>query len=129
MGITVCQGQIDAAVLEKVRLSVVAFIIPHGDDIPLIIYPEEASKIHVMNYSGHVKVIYTHEGDGSTTASYRGGDFRIKKAAAGSGIVVSTNNAGIDMNNDDAVWKALNADGELCFHTAPFCSQRFTSPA
>ena len=74
-----------------------------------IIYPEEASKIHVMNYSGHVKVIYTHEGDGSTTASYRGGDFRIKKAAAGSGIVVSTNNAGIDMNNDDAVWKALNA--------------------
>ena len=74
-----------------------------------IIYPEEASKIHVMNYSGHVKVIYTHEGDGGTTASYRGGDFRIKKAAAGSGIVVSTNNAGIDMNNDDAVWKALNA--------------------
>lgn len=74
-----------------------------------IIYPEEVSEIHVTNYSGHVKVIYTHEGDGGTTASYRGGDFRIKKAAAGSGIVVSTNNAGIDMNNDDAVWKALNA--------------------
>ena len=53
-----------------------------------IIYPEEVSEIHVTNYSGHVKVIYTHEGDGGTTASYRGGDFRIKKAAAGSGIVV-----------------------------------------
>ena len=38
LGITVCQGQIDAAVLEKVRLSVVAFIIPHGDDIPLDIH-------------------------------------------------------------------------------------------
>ena len=61
-----------------------------------IIYPEEASKIHVTNYSGHVKVIYAHEGDGSTTASYRGGDFRIEKASRGSGIVVSTNNAGID---------------------------------
>ena len=38
LGITVCQSQIDTAVLEKVRLSVVVFIIPHGNDIPLDIH-------------------------------------------------------------------------------------------
>ena len=72
------------------------------------IMQKDSAKIAVDNYSGHTVVVYEHENDGDSTSDYKAGDLIIKKAAAASGITLSTNNSGITMSDSDLVSRVLN---------------------
>ena len=81
-----------------------------------VIIQKEKNPISVENYSGHTMVIYDHDTtvptDPNEGLAIKGGDFKIGKAAAGSSIILRTNNAGLDTSSDKAVDKNI-ASGTL----------------
>ena len=72
------------------------------------ILQKDNRQLNIGNYSGHTVLVYEHSNDGSEASHFAAGDTHIKNAAAGSGIVMSTDNNGIDVNNQDLVKKVLN---------------------
>lgn len=76
-----------------------------------VLFPKGNTPILVDNYGGHTTVIYEHDtsvpGDPNTGLAIKGGDFRIKKAAAGSGITLRTDNAGLNTVSTKAADKNL----------------------
>lgn len=80
----------------------------------------DAGKLHIENYAGRQKLFYTHTGDGTLSGDYAAGDTYIKRAAAGSKIMMVTENTGnIDTQNEEQVQKALNAlAGKLYYEEA-----------
>ena len=68
-----------------------------------------ASGMTVDNYSGWETFIYAHNNDGDEVSDYTSGDVIIKKADASSGVILSTDNSGINMKDKDAVEATLKA--------------------
>ncbi len=73
----------------------------------VIFQKPESGTLTIDSYSGNAMVIYEH--NTSSPASIYGGDVKISKAEAGSGITVSTDNAGIDTSNTKTVTNVLDA--------------------
>lgn len=76
-----------------------------------IIIQKDEKPISVENYSGHTTVIYEHDtaapADPNEGFVIKGGDFKIAKAAANSGITLRTDNVGLDTASDKADDKNL----------------------
>ena len=75
------------------------------------IYQQDAHDIHVKNYRGHTTVIYEHDATVPTNPNegfaMKGGDFKIAKAAANSGITLRTDNTGLNTSSTKAEDKNL----------------------
>ena len=75
------------------------------------IYQKDAKDIHVKNYKGHTTVIYEHDtampADPNMGLTIKGGDIRISKAAANSGIFLRTDNTGLNTSSDKEADKNL----------------------
>ena len=65
--------------------------------------------LDIAHYSGWETVIYEHKNAGADVADYTGGDTVIAKADKGSGVILSTDNSGITMNDKSAVEATLAA--------------------
>ena len=65
--------------------------------------------LDIAHYSGWETVIYDHEDKGDKVEDYKSGDTVIAKADKGSGVILSTDNSGIDMKNKNAVEATLKA--------------------
>ena len=65
--------------------------------------------IKIASYSGWETIIYGHENAGADVADYKSGDTIIDKAEKGSGVILSTDNSGIDMKDKNAVEATLKA--------------------
>ena len=65
--------------------------------------------LKIANYSGWETIIYGHENAGADVADYKSGDTVIDKAEKGSGVILSTDNSGIDMKDKNAVEATLKA--------------------
>ena len=72
------------------------------------IFQNDGAKIAVDNYSGHTVVVYKHENTGDSAGDYKAGDITINKAAAASGITLSTDSSGITMTDSDLVSRVLD---------------------
>ena len=92
-----------------------------------VIIQKEKNPISVENYSGYTTVIYDHDTTVPTNPNegltIKGGNFKIAKAAAGSGITMRTNSRGLDTNSGKAKDKnlvnaTLNALANKLFYTA-----------
>jgi len=92
-----------------------------------IIIQKDEKPISVENYSGHTTVIYEHDtaapADPNEGFVIKGGDFKIAKAAANSGITLRTDNVGLDTASDKAddknlVSGTLNKLANKLFYTA-----------
>ena len=70
---------------------------------------KRSKDVNIASYSGWETFIYAHENAGSNAEDYKNGNVIIDKAAAGSGVVLSTDNSGIDMTSKDAVEATLKA--------------------
>ena len=68
-----------------------------------------ATGMTIDNYSGWETFIYAHSNDGDEVGDYTGGNVTIKKADAGSGVILSTDSSGITMTDKNAVEAALKA--------------------
>ena len=84
---------------------------------PGVFIQRDSKDVNWKNYSGHTLLIYAHEGDGSETSMYKAGDTYIGKAAAGSGITISTDNSNINVKDKASVEKALNALAGKLYYT------------
>ena len=72
----------------------------------------------INNYSGWTNIFYSHNGDGSNVNDYTSGNTIINSAAAGSGVILSTDNSGhIDMNSKSDVEKVLSALAQKLTYT------------
>ena len=92
-----------------------------------VIFQKDAQDLAIDNYSGHTKVIYDH--DAATPTTMKGGDVRIAKAAADSGITLSTHNAGLNTESTKAADKnlvsaTLNALANKLYYTAYTTGER-----
>ena len=65
--------------------------------------------LKIANYSGWETIIYGHENAGADVTDYKSGDTIIDKAEKGSGVILSTDNSGIDMKDKNAVEATLKA--------------------
>jgi len=65
--------------------------------------------LDIAHYSGWETVIYDHEGKGDKVEDYKSGDTVIAKADKGSGVILSTDNSGINMKDKNAVEATLKA--------------------
>ncbi|WP_304105470.1 autotransporter outer membrane beta-barrel domain-containing protein, partial [Phascolarctobacterium succinatutens] len=65
--------------------------------------------VKIANYSGWETIIYGHENAGADVTDYKSGDTIIDKAEKGSGVILSTDNSGIDMKDKNAVEATLKA--------------------
>ena len=65
--------------------------------------------LDIAHYSGWETVIYEHKNAGADVADYTGGDTVIAKADKDSGVILSTDNSGITMNDKSAVEATLAA--------------------
>ena len=65
--------------------------------------------VKIANYSGWETFIYSHEGAGDKVSDYKSGDTVIAKADKGSGVILSTDNSGINMKDKNAVEATLKA--------------------
>ena len=65
--------------------------------------------LKIASYSGWETIIYAHENAGSKDEDYKNGNTIINKAAKDSGVILSTDNSGIDMNDKAAVEATLKA--------------------
>ena len=74
-----------------------------------IILQNDNNKLTFENYSGYGAVIYKHNGNGTNTSDYIGGDTIIKNAASGAGIILATDNSGITLSDKNMVNSVLNA--------------------
>ncbi|MFR2574741.1 MAG: hypothetical protein ACLS9H_08325, partial [Dialister sp.] len=98
-----------------------------GGNVSGVIIQKDANPIHVDNYSGKITVIYEHDtgvpADVNKGLVIKGGDFKIGKAAAGSEIVLRTDNIGLNMTSGKAADKnlvngTLNALANKLYYTA-----------
>ena len=83
--------------------------------------------ISIDNYSGHTRVFYEHEDLEPTTMF--GGDFRIKNAAAGSVVTLTTDSTGLNTGSAKAADKnlvnaTLNALANKLWYTAYTTGER-----
>ena len=71
----------------------------------------EMGDVFIDNYSGNATVIYKHDttvpADPNEGLSMKGGDFKVEKAAANSGITLRTDNAGLNTASTKAADKNL----------------------
>ena len=65
--------------------------------------------LDIAHYSGWETIIYEHENAGDKVEDYTGGDTVIAKADKGSGVILSTDNSGINMKEKNAVEATLKA--------------------
>lgn len=65
--------------------------------------------LKIANYSGWETIIYGHENAGDKDEDYKSGDTIINKAAKDSGVILSTDNSGINMEDKAAVEATLKA--------------------
>ena len=78
------------------------------DDSGFIIM-NAAKDLDIAHYSGWETIIYGHENAGADVADYKSGDTIIDKAEKGSGVILSTDNSGINMKDKNAVEATLKA--------------------
>ena len=83
----------------------------------------QATDMNVASWTGWERVAFKHNGDGSnvsdyvTTAGTQAGNVIIASATAGSGIIMSTDSTGIDMNSKNAVEAAMKALAQKVTYT------------
>lgn len=65
--------------------------------------------LKIASYSGWETIIYAHENKGSKDEDYKNGNTIINKAAKDSGVILSTDNSGINMNDKAEVEATLKA--------------------
>ncbi|WP_277228630.1 autotransporter outer membrane beta-barrel domain-containing protein [Phascolarctobacterium succinatutens] len=65
--------------------------------------------LKIASYSGWETIIYGHENAGDKDEDYKSGDTIINKAAKDSGVILSTDNSGINMDDKAAVEATLKA--------------------
>ena len=65
--------------------------------------------LDIAHYSGWETIIYGHENAGADVTDYKSGDTIIDKAEKGSGVILSTDNSGIDMKDKNTVEATLKA--------------------
>ena len=65
--------------------------------------------LDIAHYSGWETIIYNHEGAGDKITDYKSGNTIISKADKDSGVILSTDNSGITMNDKSAVEATLKA--------------------
>lgn len=65
--------------------------------------------LNIASYSGWETIIYGHENAGDKDEDYKSGDTIINKAAKDSGVILSTDNSGINMGDKVAVEATLKA--------------------
>ena len=92
-----------------------------------VIFQKNAKDITIDNYSGHTRVFYEHDAAAPTTI--KGGDFRIKNAAAGSAITLTTDNSGLNTEaisgaDKTLVDNTLNALANKLWYTAYTTGER-----
>ena len=92
-----------------------------------VIFQKNANDITIDNYSGHARVFYEH--DVATPTTIKGGDFRIKNAATGSAITLTTDNVGLNTESTKAADKnlvsaTLNALANKLWYTAYTTGER-----
>ncbi|WP_313993420.1 autotransporter outer membrane beta-barrel domain-containing protein [uncultured Selenomonas sp.] len=74
-----------------------------------ILKQSDPHKLTIDNYSGNMRLVYEHVNDGTKAANYQAGDVHIKKAAAGSSVTMVTDSNGVNLHDETAVRKTLNA--------------------
>ena len=83
----------------------------------------QAADLNVANWNGWERVAFKHNGDGSNVSDYvtttdaQAGNVIIASATAGSGIIMSTDSTGIDMNSKNAVEAAMKALAQKVTYT------------
>ena len=83
----------------------------------------QATDLNVASWTGWERVAFKHNGDGSNVSDYvtttdaQAGNVIIASAAAGSGIIMSTDSTGIDMNSKNAVEAAMKALAQKVTYT------------
>ncbi|WP_308578450.1 autotransporter outer membrane beta-barrel domain-containing protein [uncultured Selenomonas sp.] len=92
-----------------------------------VIFQKNNKDITIDNYSGHTRVFYEH--DSATPTTIKGGDFRIKNAAVGSGITLTTDSSGLNTESTKATDKnlvsaTLNALANKLWYTAYTTNER-----
>ena len=92
-----------------------------------VIFQKNANDVTIDNYSGHARVFYEH--DAATPTTIKGGDFRIKNAATGSAITLTTDNVGLNTESTKAADKnlvsaTLNALANKLWYTAYTTGER-----
>ena len=92
-----------------------------------VIFQKNDNDITIDNYSGHARVFYEH--DAATPTTLKGGDFRIKNAATGSAITLTTDNVGLNTESTKAADKnlvsaTLNALANKLWYTAYTTGER-----
>ncbi|MFC2729260.1 MAG: autotransporter outer membrane beta-barrel domain-containing protein, partial [Centipeda sp. (in: firmicutes)] len=92
-----------------------------------VIFQKNNKDITIDNYSGHTRVFYEHDVAAPTTI--KGGDFRIKNAAVGSGITLTTDSSGLNTESTKATDKnlvsaTLNALANKLWYTAYTTNER-----
>ena len=70
---------------------------------------KRTKNLNIASYSGWETIIYGHENTGDKDEDYKSGDTIINKAAKDSGVILSTDNSGINMNDKAAVEATLKA--------------------
>ena len=70
---------------------------------------KRTKNLNIASYSGWETIIYGHENAGDKDEDYKSGDTIINKAAKDSGVILSTDNSGINMNDKAAVEATLKA--------------------
>ena len=80
------------------------------------IIQKDSNELTFDNYSGHAVIVYEHKNDGASASDYAAGNTVINKAAAGSGVIMSTDNVGIDMESNSAVEATLKALSEKLYY-------------
>ena len=70
---------------------------------------KRTKNLNIASYSGWETIIYGHENAGDKDEDYKSGDTIINKAAKDSGVILSTDNSGINMDDKAAVEATLKA--------------------
>lgn len=70
---------------------------------------KRTQKLDIANFSGWETIIYGHENAGDKDEDYKSGNTIINKAAKDSGVILSTDNSGINMGDKAAVEATLKA--------------------
>ena len=78
-------------------------------------------KLEIDHYSGWETIIYSHDNKGSEAQDFKSGNTVIKNAEEGSGVILFTDSADIDINNQaevEAVLKVLAEKVQYTDHAA-----------
>ena len=70
---------------------------------------KRTKNLNIASYSGWETIIYGHENAGEKDEDYKSGNTIINKAAKDSGVILSTDNSGINMGDKVAVEATLKA--------------------